>query len=286
MGIGPEIALKVIQQYQNPLILMGRKEALTRASEQLDLSFSLPHVESQFFEDATEPAEIMAIREATALCLARRTRALVTGPINKEKLIAKGFTFRGHTEFLGHLCGDKETVMAFTGGQLSVLLMTTHIPLKEVSDTLTTEMIVRKIQIAERDWKKAFGQSPQFVVCGLNPHAGENGVLGQEEIDVIDPACEILRGRGVQVLGSVSAETAFLMAKRGAADVVVAMYHDQGLAPLKLLDFGESVNWTLGLPIIRTSVDHGTAESLMGTGTASPASLLAAIALADQVCSL
>lgn len=283
MGIGPEITVKAIQKYRNPVILMGRKEPLVQASQFLNLSFSLEHVETQFFEDEAEPAEILAIREATKQCLEGSCRALVTGPINKEKLIAKGFKFRGHTEFLGHLCGGKETVMAFTGGFLSVILMTTHIPLQEVSGALSTEMIVRKIQIAEDSWKKAFGKSPRFVVCGLNPHAGEKGVLGREEIEVIDPACEILRRRGLEIIGAVSAETAFLMAKRSEADVVVAMYHDQGLAPLKLVDFGESVNWTLGLPIVRTSVDHGTADSLVGSGKASEASLLAALGLVERV---
>lgn len=283
MGIGAEIALKAIQTYQRPVILMGRKEPLIQASKFLNLSFALEPVQTCFFEDGEEPAEILAIREATLRCLRSECRALVTGPINKEKLIAKGFKFRGHTEFLGHLCGDKETVMAFTGGSLSVILMTTHIPLKEVSSALNTEMIVQKIRIADDSWQRAFGGHPRFVVCGLNPHAGENGILGQEEIEVIDPACEILRTQGVFVIGAVSAETAFMMAKKREADVVVAMYHDQGLAPLKLIDFGESVNWTLGLPIVRTSVDHGTAESLVGTGLASEKSLLAALSLAETV---
>lgn len=283
MGIGPEIAIKAVQRYQNPVVLMGRKEPLFEASRSLSLAFSLKHVNTIFFEDGVEPAEVLAIREATELCFSGACRGLVTGPINKEKLVSKGFPFRGHTEFLGYLCGNKETVMAFTGGFLSVILITTHIPLNRVSEALSTEMIVRKIQIAEDSWKQAFGQSPRFVVCGLNPHAGEKGILGREEIDIIDPACDILRERGLRIVGAVSAETAFLMAKNSEADVVVAMYHDQGLAPLKLIDFGESVNWTLGLPIIRTSVDHGTAEHLVGTGKASEESLLAALGLAERL---
>ena len=283
MGIGPEICLKAIQDDQRPVLLLGRREPLDEARALFGLDYELPHVQYHFCEDQEQAAEVEAIKTAVELCRNGRCSGMVTGPINKASLVERGFEFHGHTEFLGHLCGDVETVMAFSGGELQVILATTHIPLKDVSKAITIEGLVKKIDIADRYWKRYLNPKPKFTVCGLNPHAGESGVLGREEIDVIAPACEILRGKGIDLIGPVSAETAFLQAKRNEIDIVVAMYHDQGLAPLKLWDFGRSVNWTLGLPIIRTSVDHGTADSLVGKGIASADSLLAAMDLAQRM---
>ena len=192
----------------------------------------------------------------------------------------------GHTDFIGHLCGVDEPVMAFAGGRLRVALVTHHMPLMSVGAALTIPRIQRVVRIAHRalveDLQIAI---PRIAVCGLNPHAGEWGLLGFEETEIIGPACDELRAAGLQVVGPVSAETAFLNAQQGSIDLVVAMYHDQGLAPLKAVDFGRSVNWTLGLPILRTSVDHGTAEHLMGTGAADPDSMCAAMELAEAVLS-
>ncbi|MFT5685880.1 MAG: 4-hydroxythreonine-4-phosphate dehydrogenase, partial [Myxococcota bacterium] len=192
----------------------------------------------------------------------------------------------GHTDFLGHLCGVGEPVMAFAGGALRVALVTHHLPLMQVGAALSVPVIQRVVRIADAALRNDLGlEVPRIAVCGLNPHAGERGLLGHEELETIGPACDGLRAEGLSVIGPVSAETAFLTAQRGEIDLVVAMYHDQGLAPLKAVDFGRSVNWTLGLPILRTSVDHGTAEHLMGTGRAEAASMIAALTLAEQVLS-
>jgi 4-hydroxythreonine-4-phosphate dehydrogenase len=207
---------------------------------------------------------------------------MVTGPINKSMLMNQGFEFAGHTGFLGHICGVDEPVMAFSGGRYQVVLVTTHIPLNQVSETLNTEKIVNIVEIAHRSWLER-GMNVRFAICGLNPHAGESGKLGREDIEIIQPACDLLRESGVSVTDVVSSETAFLMARDNQVDVVVAMYHDQGLTPLKLVDFGQSVNWTLGLPIVRTSVDHGTADGIVNQGIASSSSLIAAWNLAKSI---
>ena len=290
MGIGPEVSVKALKRLQNApvVILAGRRTALLQAqdlllwgAEQGQRQYWMP------FEDSDDDAaEVAAIRWAVSECLAERASALVTGPINKAQLVAKGFSFHGHTEFLGHLCGDVPTVMGFVGGIFKVCLATTHLPLMDVGRHLSVDGLVQSAEIALSALKNDLGiEAARLGVCGLNPHAGENGVLGREEIDVIGPACEMLRAAGYCVVGPISSETAFLEARRGHLDMVMAMYHDQGLTPLKAVDFGDSVNWTLGLPIIRTSVDHGTAEALVGTGQASADSMVAALELAMHLAS-
>lgn len=231
-----------------------------------------------------EPVEVRALRLAVAACLSGDARALVTGPIHKARLRARGFRFSGHTDFLAHLCGDQRPVMAFAGGSLRVALVTTHLPLSQVPAAITADAVIHTVETAARALRDQLGlAAPRLVVCGLNPHAGEEGMLGAEEIAVIGPACDAVRAMGWDVVGPLGSETAFRLAADGAVDLVVAMYHDQGLAPLKLVDFGRSVNWTLGLPLVRTSVDHGTADDIAGQGLADPASMLAAIGLALQV---
>ncbi|HCH64946.1 MAG TPA: 4-hydroxythreonine-4-phosphate dehydrogenase PdxA, partial [Deltaproteobacteria bacterium] len=190
----------------------------------------------------------------------------------------------GHTDFLGRVCGVPDPIMAFVGGDLRVALVTHHLPLMAVGHALTEARIVRAVRLAARALQNDLGlAAPRLAVCGLNPHAGEGGFLGSEELETIGPACDRLRAEGLPVAGPVSAETAFLMARRQETDLVVAMYHDQGLAPLKAVDFGRSVNWTLGLPMVRTSVDHGTADALVGTGRAEPHSMVAALRLARTI---
>jgi 4-hydroxythreonine-4-phosphate dehydrogenase len=293
MGIGPEVTLKALAAdgWQD-LVLVGRRGALDAANAAVGLPLVAvdrldPRVDGlPVFDpgDATEPAEVAAIRLSAEACLAGTAAALVTGPIHKARLVERGFAFRGHTDFLGHLCGARREVMAFVGGELRVALVTTHIPLMAVGEALQTDDIIRVVRTAAVAVEQDLGlPRPRIAVCGLNPHAGEGGLLGREELDTIGPACAALRTEGLHILGPVSAETAFLQARTGAADLIVAMYHDQGLAPLKAVDFGRSVNWTLGLPIVRTSVDHGTADALMGTGQADPASMRAAIGLARRV---
>jgi 4-hydroxythreonine-4-phosphate dehydrogenase len=232
------------------------------------------------------PVEVAAIRRAVDAIRNKRAAALVTGPINKEALVAQGFAFAGHTEFLAHLCDVPRPVMAFVGGRVRVALVTTHLPIREVPDALTQAKVLHAITIAHAALHNQLGvANPHVLVCGLNPHAGEGGVLGHEDDAVIAPAVQQAKANGIDAVGPMSAETAFRRAVDGAADLVVAMYHDQGLVPLKVLDFGRTVNWTLGLPIIRTSVDHGTARDIAGKGIADPASMVAALSLAEQLTS-
>ncbi len=230
----------------------------------------------------SEPVEVRAIRVAVAACRSGEARALVTGPIHKGRLAARGFLHHGHTEFLAELCGVTRPVMAFVGGEFRVALVTVHLPLREVAEAVTVDLVLHTLRTADQALRLQRGVArPRLLVCGLNPHAGDGGVLGREEIEVIGPAIGLARAQGVDARGPVSAETAF--ADASASDMVIAMYHDQGLAPLKRGDFGRSVNWTLGLPIVRTSVDHGTADALVGTGTARADSMVAALRLAVEL---
>ena len=286
MGIGPEVCIKSLESFSVPTVLFAKRGTLVNAlqhdGKDWTYLWKFPLVQVVELEDGVEPAEVQAIRMACQMCLSNQASAMVTGPINKAKLMDKGFSFPGHTGFLGHLCGIDRPVMAFSGGKLQVVLITTHIPLIEVPGQLNTTDIIEVVRVAHEAWLKR-GQAVRFGICGVNPHAGEEGQLGREEIDIIQPACEKLRPLGIDVTGVISSATAFLLARDNKIDVVVAMYHDQGLTPLKLVDFGQSVNWTLGLPIIRTSVDHGTADGIVGLNTANPASLQAAWALALEI---
>lgn len=213
-------------------------------------------------------------------CLDGAFDALVTGPVHKGIINDAGLPFTGHTELLARRCGADPVMMLVTEG-LRVALVTTHLPLSQVSAAITPERLTRVIEILHRDLSHRFGlRSPRIRVCGLNPHAGEDGHLGREEIDVIEPVLERLRARGWDLTGPVPADTAFVPERMADSDAVLAMYHDQGLPVLKHLGFGRAVNITLGLPIIRTSVDHGTALTLAGTGRADPGSLKAAVDMA------
>jgi 4-hydroxythreonine-4-phosphate dehydrogenase len=231
-----------------------------------------------------EPVEAAAIRVGARLCLSGQADALVTGPIHKARLAQQGFGFRGHTDFLGSLCGVEQPVMAFHGPRLNLVLVTTHVPLEDVAKTLTTDGIVRAASLGARALSGLKGSSRvRLGVCGLNPHAGEAGLLGWRDQSIIGPACRRLRDEGWEVRGPLGTETVFHEAMQGRIDLVVAMYHDQGLGPLKVVEFGRSVNWTLGLPMVRTSVDHGTADDLVGTGRADPGSMVAAMTLARRI---
>jgi 4-hydroxythreonine-4-phosphate dehydrogenase len=210
--------------------------------------------------------------------------ALVTAPISKEALNAAGYPFPGHTELLAHMTGSGDQVMMLAGPTLRVALVTTHLPLREVASALSKERIKRTIEITAQGLKDYWGiQSPQLAVAGLNPHAGEGGIFGSEEQEVIMPAIEECRRGGMAVYGPLSADSLFFHAASGRYDAVVSMYHDQGLIPLKLLHFKDGVNITLGLPIIRTSVDHGTGYDIAGKGVADPTSLINAILLAAKM---
>ena len=221
------------------------------------------------------------LHRGTELCVAGTARALVTAPVQKSVITQSGVAFSGHTELLAELTGAPQPVMLLAGKQLRVALATTHLPLRAVAAALDRAKLESLIRIVHRDLQRRFRiERPRVLVLGLNPHAGESGTIGTEEQTLIEPAVRALAAEGLDVAGPVSADTAFTPESLARCDVVVAMYHDQGLPVLKALSFGEIVNVTLGLPIVRTSVDHGTALALAGTGRARPDSLFAAVELA------
>jgi len=216
-------------------------------------------------------------------CLSGEFAAMVTAPVHKGVINEAGVPFTGHTEYLAARCGAPLPVMMLVGGGLRVALATTHLPLAAVPAALTPRMLEDVLRILDRDLRRMFAiRKPRILVCGLNPHAGEGGHLGREEIDVIAPVLERLQRAGFKLDGPVPADTAFLPERLARTDAVLAMYHDQGLPVLKRAAFGDAVNVTLGLPIVRTSVDHGTALDLAGTGRADTGSLVAALRLAAE----
>lgn len=230
------------------------------------------------------PYVLECLERSAEACLNSRVAGLVTGPIHKGVINDAGVPFSGHTEFLAERAGVERVVMLLTAGRLRVALATTHIPLRDVADAITPERLQTTLEILNRDLIDRFGlQRPHIAVLGLNPHAGEAGHLGREEIDVIEPVLEAARARGLKLSGPLPADTAFLPIQLKAFDAVLAMYHDQGLPVLKHAGFGHAVNVTLGLPFIRTSVDHGTALDLAGQGRADIGSLEAAVDLALEL---
>jgi 4-hydroxythreonine-4-phosphate dehydrogenase len=277
MGIGPEVTVKALAARPRDAMLIGSRDVLNlgRAAGLAITETHEPGPGLRFHEPRTdEPVPVAAIRLGVELCMRGDARALVTGPIHKAKLAARGFTFAGHTGFLGHLAGVPRPVMAFHAPGLVLSLVTTHVPLVQVRlDAADIAHVVRTTEAAVRGLGIA---RPRIAVTGLNPHAGDGGLLGSEEEAIIRPALA-----GLGVVGPISAEAAFT--QRDRYDAIVAMYHDQGLVPLKALWFGKTVNWTLGLPFVRTSVDHGTADDLVGTGRADAASMEAALALAERL---
>jgi len=221
------------------------------------------------------------IREAARDALAGRVDGVVTCPITKEGLKMAGVPFPGHTEFLADLCGGADVVMMLAGDRLRVALVTIHVALRKALELLSLPVIVRTIRITHDFFRKYMGtDAPRIAVAGVNPHAGEGGLFGDEEETMVAPAVAACRKEGIDASGPYPPDTLFFRAYRGEFDVVVAMTHDQGLIPLKLVHFEDGVNVTMGLPVIRTSVDHGTAYDIAGKGVASPGSLLAAIRLA------
>lgn len=226
---------------------------------------------------ANAPYVLDTLRRAVRGCLDGEFAAMVTGPVHKATLNQAGYRFTGHTEFIAAQCGDTLPVMMLANRSLRVALVTTHLPLKDVCEAVTAERLKYVVTVVHHDLIDRFGiHAPRLLVCGLNPHAGEQGYLGREETEILEPVLEELRSTGLDLIGPVPADTAFTPDSLRGVDAVVAMYHDQGLPPLKAQGFGETVNITLGLPLIRTSVDHGTAFTLAGTGKARPDSLLAA----------
>jgi 4-hydroxythreonine-4-phosphate dehydrogenase len=217
-------------------------------------------------------------------CLAGDFRALVTGPVQKSVINDAGIPFTGHTEFLCERAGVEDVLMLLAAGDLRVALATTHLPLRAVPDAITRPLLERRLRLLLAGLRERFAiEAPRVIVAGLNPHAGEGGHLGREELEIIEPVCAALRNAGELVRGPLPADTLFTPDQLRTADAVFAMYHDQGLPVLKHAGFGNAVNVTLGLPFIRTSVDHGTALDIAGTGRANTGSLAAALALAERL---
>ena len=228
---------------------------------------------------------LAALQLATGMTRTGPAAALVTAPVSKAQLYAVGFTHPGQTEFIAEVCGvsTDNAVMMLAGPTLRVVPVTTHIALSEVSAALTTELILAKARATARGLTRDFGiENPRLAIAGLNPHAGESGMIGREELDIIMPAVDVLREEGVVAFGPIAADGLFHPRARAAYDAAICMYHDQALIPLKALHFDEGVNITLGLPIVRTSPDHGTAFGIAGQNIANPGAMIAAIMLAAQ----
>ncbi len=254
--------------------------AFATALPVLPLVFPEPVVPGRL-DAGNAPAVVAAIETAVQLVTARQAAALVTNPIQKETLYAAGFPHPGHTEFLGALAGGMRPVMMLVSPELRVVPVTIHVSLKEALAALSTPEIAAVGRVAADALKRDFGiAKPRLAVAGLNPHAGEGGAMGREEIDMIAPAIALLRRDGIDAFGPVPPDTMFHAAARRRYDAALCMYHDQALIPLKTLDFERGVNVTLGLPFVRTSPDHGTALDIAGKGVASAASLVAALRLA------
>lgn len=287
-GIGPELCLALAEkEFPAHLVVLGdrdlieeRARRLGRGTHGLDILHIPLAVPSQPGKlDKRNAHYVLALLDrALAGCLAGEFAALVTGPLHKGVINDAGIPFTGHTEYLAEKTHTPRVVMMLAGAGLRVALATTHLPLKDVSAAITPRELETTIRILHADLRAKFGfDRPRILVAGLNPHAGEDGHMGREEIEVIAPVLDKLRGEGMNLVGPLPADTLFTKNVLAGSHAQLAMYHDQGLAVLKFAAFDEGINVTLGLPIIRTSVDHGTAFDLAGTGKASPTSLFAAI---------
>jgi 4-hydroxythreonine-4-phosphate dehydrogenase len=261
------------------LVINGRPLAVAALSQLAAENLHWGHPDA-----ACGRAMLDYIEWACARCLEQSAAAMVTAPISKAAIHAAGCAFPGHTELLAERCAEAKVVMMLAGSRLKVCLVTTHVSYRQVPEVLTSEEIVATLRITDTALRRHFHlQRPRLAVLALNPHAGEGGLFGDEEVRIIAPAIAAVRAAGIDAHGPHSADAYFHFAAQGACDAVICMYHDQGLIPLKLLHFEDGVNVTLGLPIIRTSVDHGTAYDLAGTGKASEQSLLAAIRMAEEM---
>lgn len=289
-GIGPEVALKAIALNRWPagveFICYGPAEILGRQAARLRIQPPACHDAEPDPRLRWTPGKITAaagraaaaaIRSAVADALACDIDAIVTAPISKEGFHKAGVNFPGHTEMLAELCGTKRFAMMLFGGPLRVVLATRHIPVAEIARQLTAGALREQIELAAESLPWLGASRARVAVCGLNPHAGEGGDIGREEIETIAPVIHALKRKGLRVSGPHPGDTIFNAAARGDYDAVVAMYHDQGLAPLKLIAFDSGVNVTLGLPIVRTSPDHGTAFDIAGKNKANPASMVEAV---------
>jgi 4-hydroxythreonine-4-phosphate dehydrogenase len=285
-GIGPELCSALAgTPLASDIVVIGDAALLDARLQVIDTPFPAPVIHGQ--PDPLNAKTLLdGLTQAVEGCLDGRFSGMVTAPLAKSVIADSGIPFTGHTEFLADLTQVDFPVMLLVAGDLRVALASTHLPLREVPDFITKERLSRVIQVLHDDLRLRFGiDAPEIVVCGLNPHAGEGGHLGKEDDAVILPVIKELSERGMRLRGPLPADTAFTPAA-GDKDAVLAMYHDQGLPVLKYAGFGHAVNVTLGLPIIRTSVDHGTAFDIAGSGKADSGSLIAAIELAKKMASV
>jgi 4-hydroxythreonine-4-phosphate dehydrogenase len=282
-GVGPEICNALVgTRFEQRVVVIGDRRRIDERLATIDTPFPV-EVKPGKPTPANAATLLSGLRRAAEGCLAGEFAGMVTAPLAKSVIADSGVPFTGHTEYLARMTGATVPVMMLVAGDLRVALATTHVPLREVADAVTPGILDAVLRILHADLRTRFGiDRPDIVVCGLNPHAGEEGHIGREEIDIITPTLDSLRAEGLRVRGPLPADTAFTPAA-GHKDAVLAMYHDQGLPVLKFAGFGHAVNVTLGLPIVRTSVDHGTAFDIAGTGRADPGSLLAAVDLALQM---
>ncbi|MBS1229700.1 MAG: 4-hydroxythreonine-4-phosphate dehydrogenase [Proteobacteria bacterium] len=309
-GIGPELCLRLTEHHAGSaqLVILADRELLAERARALNSSVQLrdwtpgaspsPGVLDVLHLplaraahpgrlDPANASYVLALLDrAVAGCCRGEFAAMVTAPVHKGVINDGGVAFTGHTEYLAEKTATAQVVMMLAGGGLRVALATTHLPLKDVPAAVTQQSLEQTLRILHAEMGRKYGvESPRILVAGLNPHAGEGGYLGREEIDVITPVLDRLRGEGMTLIGPLPADTMFTPPLLAQGDCVLAMYHDQGLTALKYASFGQGINVTLGLPIIRTSVDHGTALELAGTGRADPGSLFVAVDQAVEMAS-
>jgi len=297
-GVGPEIVLKALADPEiAPLarwIVVGDRRILALAEAVTGLTLGPADLhDASALRDPGEfafgrldgrcgAAGVEYVRIATEMCLAGSAEAMVTAPLNKEAVTLSGRSFSGHTEYIAEMCGAAESRMLLASERLSTVHVTTHVALRQACD-LSAGRVLRTIQLGDEAMRLLGFERPRIAVCGLNPHAGEHGLFGEEDARVILPAIEAAKAGGIQCSGPHAGDTVFLQAVRGAYDLVVAMYHDQGHIPMKLIDFEGTVNISLGIPIIRTSVDHGTAFDIAGKNLADPRSMKQAMRMAARM---
>jgi 4-hydroxythreonine-4-phosphate dehydrogenase len=312
-GIGPDVTIDIAQQSHNaaitviadPALLMARAAQLGLPLNIIERDLTKPFTAQTAGTLHVLPVKLSAdvvagnldsnnadyviqtLKHAASLCMQRKADAIVTGSVNKSIINQTGTAFLGHTEFFAKSANVPQTVMLFVVDDMKVALVTTHIPLAKVSAAVTKAHLKKVITILQHDLRRFFGiRSPRIGVCGLNPHAGENGYLGREEIEVIKPVIEELRADGFNLSDPLPADTIFIPNQMQQFDAVLAMYHDQALPVIKRIGFDRAVNMTLGLPFVRTSVDHGTALDIAGSGKADSGSMEAAIQLAVSICQI
>lgn len=285
MGIGPEVIGKALPKFKGQANFKVFGDTALAAALPEGMLLPVTHGPSPTWDPKSAGAASVAFLEAAMEAYDRgEIEGLVTAPISKAHVQAAGFPFPGHTEFLAHHTGTQRFAMMMAGPRLRVTLVTIHRPLQEIPSSITLEKIIETIEITYQSLKRLFKISrPRIAVCGLNPHAGEGGLMGREEIEIISPAIAAARDRGYECDGPAVPDAVFHEAYEGKYDAVVAMYHDQGLIPFKLVHFWEGVNVTLGLPLVRTSPDHGTAFDIAGKGLADSRSMEAAIRMAIEM---